>query len=133
MVLTLLCLAAIAAPPLDAAEKPGLIVVITIDQMRTDYLVRFRPYFGKDGFNRFLERGAQFPENRHRHAITFTGPGHASIGTGLDPRDHGIIGNRWYDVQSGPRSTARRTRGAHGSAPDRKRRRSPGSPPLRFR
>ena len=101
MVLALLCLAAIAASPLDAAEKPGLIVVISVDQMRTDYLVRFRPYFGRDGFNRFLDRGAQFPENRFRHAVTFTGPGHASIGTGLDPRDHGIIGNRWYDVQSG--------------------------------
>ncbi|MFN2385641.1 MAG: alkaline phosphatase family protein [Thermoanaerobaculia bacterium] len=101
MVLAFLLLAAAAAAPLDAAEKPGLIVVITVDQMRTDYLARFRPYFGRDGFNRFLERGAQFPETRHRHAVTFTGPGHASIGTGLDPRDHGIIGNRWYDVQSG--------------------------------
>lgn len=92
---------ALAESPLEAAEKPGLVVVIAIDQMRTDYLVRFRPYFGRDGFNRFLERGAQFPETRHRHTVTFTGPGHASIGTGLDPRDHGIIGNRWYDVQSG--------------------------------
>ena len=96
-----LLLIASAFAPLEAAERPGLIVVISIDQMRTDYLVRFRPYFGRDGFNRFLERGAQFPENRHRHAVTFTGPGHASIGTGLDPRDHGIIGNRWYDASSG--------------------------------
>lgn len=68
--------------------------------MRADYLDRFRPYFGKDGFNRFLERGAVFPEARHRHAITFTGPGHASIGTGLDPRHHGIIANRWFDLAS---------------------------------
>jgi len=90
-----------AAAPLAAAEKPSLIVVISIDQMRTDYLDRFHPYFGKDGFNRFLERGARFPQNRYRHAVTFTGPGHASIGTGLDPRDHGIIANRWYDVQRG--------------------------------
>jgi arylsulfatase A-like enzyme len=74
------------------------VVVISIDQMRTDYLERFRPWFGRDGFNRFLERGAVFPENRFRHAVTFTGPGHASIGTGLDPRDHGIIANRWYDA-----------------------------------
>ena len=29
--------------------------------------------------------------------MTFTAPGHASIGSGLDPRDHGIIGNRWFD------------------------------------
>ncbi len=65
--------------------------------MRADYLERFRPWFGKGGFNRFLEKGAVFPEARHRHAVTFTGPGHASIGTGLDPRHHGIVGNLWYD------------------------------------
>ncbi len=41
--------------------------------MRADYLARFRPWFGKDGFNRFLERGAVWPEARHRHATTFTG------------------------------------------------------------
>src|SRR5262249_42508973 len=78
---------------LFAADKPSLVVVISVDQMRADYLDRFRPYFGKDGFNRFLEHGAVYPEARYRHAVTYTGPGHASIGTGLDPRDHGIIAN----------------------------------------
>src|SRR4029453_65568 len=85
--------------PLAAAEKPSLVVVISVDQMRADYLERFRPWFGPDGFNRFLEKGAVFPQARHRHSTTFTGPGHASIGTGLDPRDHGIVGNIWYDVR----------------------------------
>src|ERR1700730_18202555 len=81
--------------------KPSLVVVISVDQMRADYLDRFRPWFGKDGFNRFLEHGAIFPEARYRHAITFTGPGHAAIGTGLDPRHSGIIGNLWYDLVAG--------------------------------
>src|SRR5215470_2575760 len=88
----------LCAAGLRAAEKPSLVVVISVDQMRADYLERFRPYFGKDGFNRFLERGAWFTQARHRHAITYTGPGHAVIGTGLDPRDTGIIANRWYDI-----------------------------------
>ncbi|MDQ2980081.1 MAG: alkaline phosphatase family protein [Acidobacteriota bacterium] len=82
------------------APKPSLVVVISVDQMRADYLDRFRPWFGKDGFNRFLERGAVYPEARHRHATTFTCPGHASIGTGLDPKHSGIIANRWYDPES---------------------------------
>ncbi len=73
--------------------------MISVDQMRPDYLERFRPWFGKDGFNRFLERGAVYRQARHRHAVTFTGPGHASIGTGLDPADHGIVGNLWYDTR----------------------------------
>src|SRR5215468_4163837 len=91
----------LCAAGLRAAEKPSLVVVISVDQMRADYLERFRPYFGKDGFNRFMERGAVYPEARYRHAVTYTGPGHATIGTGLDPRTHGIIANLWYDRVSG--------------------------------
>src|SRR6202171_795417 len=95
---------ALEAPVLSGQTpqpKPSLVVVISVDQMRADYLDRFRPWFGKDGFNRFLERGAVYPEARHRHATTFTGPGHAAIGTGLDPRHSGIIANRWYDAETG--------------------------------
>jgi arylsulfatase A-like enzyme len=95
----LLVLAALlSSPKLSAADRPALVVVISVDQMRADYVDRFRPWFGKDGFNRFLERGAWFRQARHRHAITYTGPGHSVIGTGLDPRDTGVIANRWYDV-----------------------------------
>src|SRR5262249_5793494 len=86
---------------LFAADKPSLVVVISVDQMRADYLDRFRPYFGKDGFNRFLEHGPVYAEAHYRHPSTSPGPGHASIGTGLDPRDHGIIANLWYNRLSG--------------------------------
>jgi arylsulfatase A-like enzyme len=71
---------------------------MSVDQMRADYLDRFRPWFVERGFNRFLREGAVFTRAAHRHAVTFTGPGHASIGSGLDPRNHGIIGNRWFDT-----------------------------------
>ncbi len=87
-----------AAASLRGAEKPALVVVIAVDQMRPEYLDRFRPWFGRDGFRRFLDRGARYPEARHRHAATFTCPGHASIGSGLDPRETGVIGNYWYDA-----------------------------------
>jgi arylsulfatase A-like enzyme len=96
-----LLLLALLPLTLSGAEKPSLVVVLSVDQLRTEYLTRFRSDFGKDGFNRFLERGARFPEARQRHAWTFTCPGHASIGTGLDPRDHGIVANDWQDRVSG--------------------------------
>ena len=76
---------------------PSLIVVISVDQMRYDYLERFAPYFSTGGFNRFLKSGATFPNAHYLHAATFTGPGHATIGSGKDPSEHGIIGNNWYD------------------------------------
>ena len=33
------------------ASRPRLLVVISIDQFRPDYLQRFRRYFGPGGFN----------------------------------------------------------------------------------
>jgi arylsulfatase A-like enzyme len=110
----------LTALPLAAAEKPALVVVISVDQMRADYLERFRPWFGRDGFNRLLERGARFREARHRHAATFTCPGHAAIGSGLDPRDTGVVGNNWIDAGSGIREYCVGDRGAQwvGAPPD---------------
>ncbi|HEY6066667.1 MAG TPA: alkaline phosphatase family protein, partial [Thermoanaerobaculia bacterium] len=97
---------------LPAAERPALVVVFSVDQMRVDYLDRFRPWFGKDGFNRFLDRGARYPEARHRHAATLTCAGHAAIGTGLDPRETGIVANNWIDIGTGRREYCVGDRGA---------------------
>lgn len=68
--------------------------------MRYDYLERFAPWFTTGGFNRFLKSGATFPNTNYLHAVTFTGPGHATIGSGKDPSEHGIIGNNWYERDS---------------------------------
>lgn len=85
------------APP----PKPKLVVAITIDQFRPDYLQRFLPYFGAGGFNLFLRRGANFTGARYEHAVTSTCPGHAVVLTGSHGNVNGIINNDWYDVTSG--------------------------------
>lgn len=81
--------------PAPSLPGPRLAVVISIDQFRADYLIRFRPYFGEGGFKRLLEGGADFRNNHYRHATTVTGPGHATIATGVSPNVHGIIANDW--------------------------------------
>src|SRR5688572_17806097 len=83
--------------PLFSAEKPlpRLAVVITVDQMRADYLVRFRPHFGEGGFKRLLEQGADYQDCHYQHALTITAPGHATILSGVNANIHGIIGNEW--------------------------------------
>ena len=78
-------------------DRPKLVLVLVIDQFRYDYLMRFRPYFGKGGFNRLLEGGAVFTDCRFDYATTMTGPGHATLLTGAYPDLHGIIENNWYD------------------------------------
>jgi len=77
-------------------KRPKLILALTIDQFRYDYLVRFRPYFAPGGFNMLLG-GAVFINCRYDYATTITCPGHATLFTGAYSNVHGIIGNEWYD------------------------------------
>ncbi|HSP32907.1 MAG TPA: alkaline phosphatase family protein, partial [Thermoanaerobaculia bacterium] len=90
------CLLLVASVAAAQANKPSLVVVISIDQFRYDYLERFAPWFTDGGFNRFLKSGATFTDAHYLHAVTFTGPGHATIGSGKSPSQHGIVGNTWF-------------------------------------
>jgi hypothetical protein len=79
------------------ADAPDLIVVISVDQLRFDYVDRFAPWFTTRGFKRFTTEGATFPSARFRYGATFTGPGHTAIGAGLVPAESGITGNSWFE------------------------------------
>jgi len=77
-------------------KKPRLVVFISVDQARFDYLIRFRPLF-KEGFKLLLDRGTHFTNTFHGYAMTETGPGHATLSTGSFPAYSGIISNEWFD------------------------------------
>jgi predicted AlkP superfamily pyrophosphatase or phosphodiesterase len=85
--------------PLQGQQKgaPRLILVLSIDQMRFDYLTRFAPLY-KGGLRRLLDQGATFSNARLRHGITDTGPGHAVILSGRHPSHTGIVTDSWYDA-----------------------------------
>lgn len=78
---------------------PKLVVVITIDQFRGDYLERYRHEFGDSGFRLFLDHGAYFPNCHYDYANTRTAPGHATLFTGAYSNGHGIADNEWFDPQ----------------------------------
>ena len=61
--------------------KPKLVLVLSIDQMRFDYLTRFNSLY-KGGLRRLLDQGAVFTNAKYRHANTETGPGHSVILSG---------------------------------------------------
>jgi hypothetical protein len=84
-------------PP--AADKPRvkLAVLVVIDQLRGDFLEKWKPLFGPDGFARLQSEGAWFTNCHYPYATTTTGPGHASMLTGTCPDRHGIVNNNWYD------------------------------------
>jgi len=80
-----------------------LVVVLVVDQFRADYLERYRGGLSA-GLERLAEKGVIFAQGYHAHAVTSTGPGHATIATGSFPRNSGIIGNQWYE-QDGTKQT----------------------------
>jgi len=82
-----------------AQQKPQLVLVISVDQFRYDYLTRFGDQFGARGFNLFFNHGASFVNAQFDHSGTTTGPGHAVILSGSHPAVNGIIANDWFDVQ----------------------------------
>ena len=87
-----------AAEPTPA--KPSLVLVLTIDQFRGDYLNRFREHFVPGGLKLLLDGGANFVDCRYRHAVTKTAAGHAVVLTGVHANVHGIINNAWIDRET---------------------------------
>ena len=84
---------AVGDPFREAARHPSLIVLITVDQFRADYLDRFGSQLN-GGLARLSRGGAWFTDAHHDHAITETAPGHATLLAGRFPRSTGIIANR---------------------------------------
>ena len=81
----------------SAATQPRLVVGVVVDQMRFEYLNRFKNKYTSKGFLRLINQGYSCNDHHFNYIPTYTGPGHASIFTGTTPSVHGIIGNDWYD------------------------------------
>jgi predicted AlkP superfamily pyrophosphatase or phosphodiesterase len=84
------------APDARAAGAPRLVLFISVDQMRYDYLTRFAPLY-RGGFKTLLERGAIFSNALYRHGNTETGPGHSVLLSGRSGWHSGIVANQWFD------------------------------------
>ena len=87
-------LAAALMPPAPAPPAPALEVLVVVDQLRGDYLDRFSREF-RGGFARFVREGVHYADAHQDHAITETGPGHATTLSGRSPASVGIVGNRF--------------------------------------
>ena len=78
--------------PAAAPAHLKLVVVIVVDQMRADYVDRFRDQWTA-GMKRLVEQGAWFREAAYPYAATETCVGHATISTGALPSTSGIVAN----------------------------------------
>jgi predicted AlkP superfamily pyrophosphatase or phosphodiesterase len=93
---SMLAAAATPVPAQAGAATPRLLLVVSVDQMRADYLTRFATLY-TGGLERLREQGAVFTQARYRHASTETGPGHSVILSSRSPRHSGIVANSWWD------------------------------------
>jgi predicted AlkP superfamily pyrophosphatase or phosphodiesterase len=124
-------------PPARASAydaHPRLVIMLVVDQLRADYLDRYRADFKGRGFRLFLDKGAYFEDCYYDYANTKTAPGHATLGTGAYTDGHGISANSWWDL------TRNKTRPVSSVEDDRYRilgaihpGKEPGASPLNLR
>lgn len=106
LVLAALCTALLAAPcgraeqPSAAAGPPKLLVILVVDQFRTDYITTYGQMWTK-GLRRLIDGGAWFTEAAYPYLNTVTCAGHATISTGAAPYRHGMILNSWWNRDAG--------------------------------
>ncbi len=68
--------------------------------MRGDYIARYGSQW-TGGLRRLVDGGAWFRRAAYPYLTTVTCVGHATVSTGAFPRTHGIVGNSWFDRESG--------------------------------
>jgi predicted AlkP superfamily pyrophosphatase or phosphodiesterase len=89
------------ASTLQAADAPRLILQVTVDQLRGDLPTRYLDRLGDGGFRYLLDNGVVYRNAHHAHANTETIVGHTTLATGAHPSAHGMIGNLWFDRETG--------------------------------
>ncbi|HMF55512.1 MAG TPA: alkaline phosphatase family protein, partial [Pyrinomonadaceae bacterium] len=87
----------------SGSERPRLVLLIVVDQFRYDYLERYGDLFVEGGLRRLMREGASWTEANYDHMPTYTAPGHATLMTGTWPSENGIIGNNWFERETGKR------------------------------
>ncbi len=96
--ITVLTFTGLQAQPLPATPK--LVVGLTIDQLRTDYLEAFSSLYGEKGFKRLWKEGKVFSNARYTFGGIDRASAVAAIYTGATPSLNGIVANHWLDAST---------------------------------
>ena len=80
-----------------ASPVPRLVVGLTIDQLRSDYIEAFSALYGEKGFKRLMKEGRVYCNAEYDFINMDRSSAVASIYTGTTPYYNGIVGNRWMD------------------------------------
>jgi predicted AlkP superfamily pyrophosphatase or phosphodiesterase len=77
-------------------KKPQLTVIMVIDQFAYHYIEKQKKFF-KYGIKELIDKGLCYENAYHPHGIPETSTGHNALSTGVFAKDHGIVGNKWFD------------------------------------
>ncbi len=77
-------------------EHPKLIIQVVVEQMRYDIIHRYWDKFSNKGFKRLIDQGAFCSNAYYDYMYTESAPGYATIATGSNPSEHGIVSDNWY-------------------------------------
>lgn len=95
--LTLIGSPALAATTAPVEKTPKLVLVLVVDGLPSEQVLRYRHQFSEGGFKRLMQKGAWFSNAHQAHGVTFTAVGHSAVLTGAYPYQHGVISNNWVD------------------------------------
>lgn len=85
---------------LEAQQRtPKLVVCITVDQLRGDYIEYFYNTFGERGFKRLINEGMVYQNIRFEFSNLDQASAFATLFTGSNPCFHGITGDKTYDFE----------------------------------
>ncbi len=79
------------------AQAPRLVVSITVDQLRTDYLETYAPLYSQGGFKQLLEKGMIYSNASYNFTPVDHASATASLVTGSTPYYNGITGVEWLN------------------------------------
>ncbi|MDR1937663.1 MAG: alkaline phosphatase family protein [Tannerellaceae bacterium] len=90
-------IAILAITNVEAQHVPKLVVCITVDQFRGDYMEYFYNTFGERGFKRLMNEGVAYRNVRFEFSNIDQASAFATLFTGANPCFHGIGGDKRYD------------------------------------
>lgn len=97
-IITVLTITGLQAQPMSSTPK--LVVGLTIDQLRTDYLEAFSSLYGEKGFKRLWKEGKVFRNAEYKFNRVDRASAVAAIYSGTTPSINGIIANQWLDIST---------------------------------
>ena len=81
-------------------QVPKLVVNITIDQLRSDFLEAYAPLYGPDGFKKLMEQGRVYENASYPLVQTDRASAISTILTGTTPYYHSIVGQQWINRET---------------------------------